>query len=141
MIIAHYTHRLPADHDLGALRRWLKERGAVLGRGSRALFKAFLLREAGRFGATANNFSSVYLWQEDKAFRGWLVRGGYKIVTDIFGRAEIFSAVVGLDPRNWKFARVLLSEAEPDASVRGVAYQIAHLSRSLLDPLPQEAPR
>jgi len=54
---------------------------------------------------------------------------------------DIISAIVGLDPRNWKFVRVLLSEAEPDASVRGVAYQIAHLSRPLLDTLPQGVPR
>jgi hypothetical protein len=187
MIIVHYAHRLPADHDLGALRRWLKERGAVWDAVPELYFKAFLLREAGRIGATANSFASLYLWQQDKAFRDWLVRGGYKIVTDSFGRAEIetffaldafrgkagearflyrddiaipldadltdafareratqpdvISAVVGLDPRNWKFVRVLLSDAEPDASARGVAYQIAHLSRPLLDTLPQEAPR
>ena len=89
MIIVHYASRLPADHDLGALRRWLKERGAVWDAVPELYFKAFLLREAGRFGATANNFSSLYLWQQDKAFRDWLVRGGYKIVTDIFGRAEV----------------------------------------------------
>jgi hypothetical protein len=47
------------------------------------------LREAGAFEAIANSLSSVYLWQHDKAFRDWLVRGGYKIVTDPFGRAEI----------------------------------------------------
>ncbi len=193
MVIVHYSHRLPADHDLGALRRWFKERGAVWDAVPELYFKAFLLREAGRFGAIANNFSSVYLWQQDKAFRDWLVRGGYKIVTDVIGRAEIetffaldafrgktggarflyrddiaipldadltdafareielareratqpdvISAIVGLDPRNWKFVRVLLSEAEHDASARGVAYQIAHLSCPLLDTLPQGAPR
>ena len=188
MIIVHYAHRLPADHDLGALRRWLKERGAVWDAVPELYFKAFLLREAGRFGAIANNFSSLYLWPHDKAFRDWLVRVGYRIVTDPFGRAEIetffaldafrgeagearflyrddiaialdadltdafareielareratqadvVAAIVGLDPRNWKFVRVLLSEADPDASARGVGYQIAHLSRPLLDTLP-----
>jgi len=193
MIIVHYAHRLPANYDLGALRRWLQERGAVWDTVPELYFKAFLLREAGRFGAIANNFSSVYLWQHDKAFRDWLVRGGYRIVTDVIGRAEIetfftldafrgkagearflyrddvaipldadltdafaresalareratepdaVSAIVGLDPRNWKFVRVLLSAAEPDASARGVAYQIAHLSRPLLDTLPQGALR
>ena len=193
MIIVHYAHRLPADHDLGALRRWLKERGAVWDAVPELYFKAFLLREAGRFGAIANNFSSLYLWPHDKAFRDWLVRGGYKIVTDPFGRAEIetffaldafrgkagearflyrddiaialdadltdvfaseieraredatqpdvVAAIVGLDPRNWKFVRVLLSEADPDASARGIAYQIAHLSRPMLDTLPQGGPR
>ena len=193
MIIAHYAHRLPKDHDVGALRPWLKERGAVWDVVPDLYFKAFLLREAGRFGATANNFSSLYVWQHDKAFRDWLVRGGYQIFTDVFGRAEIetfvaldafrgkagearflyrddtaipldadlteafareielardratqpdvISAIVGLDPRNWRFVRVLLSEAEPDVRARGVAYQIAHLSRPLLDTLPQGAAR
>jgi len=189
MILVHYSHRMPADYDLGALRRWLKERGAVWDAVPELYFKAFLLREAGCFGAIANNFSSFYLWEQDKPFRDWLVRGGYKIVTDVIGRAEIetffaldafrgeagearflyrddiaispdadltdafareiglarerathpdvISAIAGLDPRNWKFVRVLLSEAEPDARDRGVAYQIAHLSRPLLATLPQ----
>ena len=193
MIIVHYAHRLPADYDLAALRRWLKERGAVWDAVPELYFKAFLLREAGRFGAIANNFSSLYLWQQDQAFRDWLVRGGYKVVTDVIGRAEIetffaldafrgkagearflyrddiaipldadltnafaseialareragepdvVSAVVGLDPRNWKFVRVLLSDTEADAGARGIAYQIAHLSRPLLDTLPQGGPR
>jgi Domain of unknown function (DUF4865) len=193
MVIVHYAHRLPADHDLGALRRWLKERGVVWDKVPELYFKAFLLREAGRFGAIANSFASLYLWQQDKAFRDWLMRGGYKVVTDTIGRAQIetlfaldafrgeagearflyrdditipldadltdafareielareratqpdvISTVVGLDPDNWKFVRVLLSEAEPDTREPGVAYQIAHLSRPLLDKLPLGASR
>ena len=193
MIIVHYQLRLPADYDLGAIRKFLKQRGAVWDAAPDLYFKAFLLREAGSFGAIANSFSSVYLWQQDKAFRDWLVRGGYKIVTEPFGRAEIetffaldsfrgkrdearflyredldipldadltaafareielareratqpdvISAAVGLDPRNWKFVRILLSKEEPRGSERGVAYQIVHLSRPLLDTLPQGAAR
>ncbi len=193
MIIVQYAHRLPADHDLWALRTWLKERGVIWDAAPELYFKAFLLREAGRFGAIANNFSSVYLWQQDGAFRDWLVRGGYKVVTDVIGRAKIetffaldafrgkasdarflyrddvaipldadlteafareietargrttepdvISAVVGLDPHNWKFVRVLLSESEPDRRQRGVAYEIAHLSHPLLDKLPPGVPQ
>lgn len=189
MNIVHYAHRLPADFDFEPLRKWLKERGAIWDKAPELYFKAFLLREAGHFGASANNFSSLYVWQHDKAFRDWLVRGGYRIITDIYGRAQIetflaleafrgkanegrflyrddiaipldadltkafadeialareqaaqpdvISAVVGLDPRNWKFVRILLSDAEPSANARGVAYQVAHLSRPLLGTLPQ----
>jgi len=170
VIIVHYVHRLPADYDLAVLRRWLKERGTSWDR-----------------------VASLYLWQQDKPFRDWLVRGGYKIVTDVIGRAEVetffaldafrgkgsearfiykddisisldddltaafakeielarehstqpdvISAVAGLDTRNWKFVRVLLSEAEPDTRERGVAHQIAHLSRPMLDMLPLGAQR
>jgi hypothetical protein len=191
MIIVHYAHRLPADYDLDTLRGWLRERGAVWDAVGELYFKAFLLRQAGRFGASANNFSSLYLWQYDRAFRDWLVRGGYEVVTDVIGRADIetyvaldafrgrarqarflyrddiaialdadltaafareierardraaqpdvVAAVAGLDPQNWKFVRVLLSEEEPGASACGTAHQIAHLSRPLLDTLPQGA--
>ncbi len=193
MIIVHYQLRLPADYDLGAIRKFLDERGAVWDTAPELYFKAFLLREAGSFGAIANSFSSVYLWQHDKAFRDWLVRGGYRVVTDRFGRAEIetffaldafrgkgkdarslyredltipidtdlttafareielareratqpdvISTAVGLDPRNWKFVRILLSEKEPRGSERDVAHEIVHLSRPLLNTLPQGGAR
>lgn len=191
MVIVHYATRLPAGHDIGALRRWVKERGTVWDAAPDLHFKAFLLREAGRFGATANNFSSLYLWPAEKPFRDWLMRGGFKVITDLYGRAEIETfialdafrgpagearflyrddvaipldadltgafareaelarervarpdavcAAVGLDPRNWRFVRVLLSEAEPDAGPYGVPYQVAHLSRPLLGTLPAAA--
>ncbi len=193
MILVHYATRLPVDHDMVALRRWIRERGAVWDAAPDLCFKAFLLREAGQFGATANDFSSVYLWPQDKPFRDWLVRGGFRVITDRYGRADIESllaldafrgsggearflyredvamsldtdltmafareieaareragepgaicAVVALDPRTWRFVRVTLSEAEPDAAPRGMAYQVAHLSRPLLETLPDVAAR
>jgi Domain of unknown function (DUF4865) len=193
MIIAHYQHRLSAGYDLGAIWKLSHDRGAVWDAVPDLYFKVFLLREAGRFDAIASSFSSLYLWQHDKAFRDWLVRGGYKIVTDLYGRAEIetffaldafggkggearflywddagipldadltaafaqeielareraaqpdvISAVIGLDPRDWTFVRILLSEEEPRGNDLGVAYQIVHLSRPLLNTLPQGAAR
>lgn len=89
MIIAHYGNRLPRNYDLGLVRALTKERAPVWDARPELYFKAFLLREAGRFGAIVNRFSSLYLWRQDGAYRDWLVSGGYKIVTDPFGRAEI----------------------------------------------------
>jgi hypothetical protein len=89
MIIVHYGNRLPRDYDLGFIRALTRERAPVWDVRPELYFKAFLLREAGRFGAMANHFSSLYLWRHDGAYRDWLVSGGYKIVTDPFGRAEI----------------------------------------------------
>src|SRR5260370_14358827 len=97
MIIVHYQLRLPADYDLGAIRKFLKQRGTVWDAAPDLYFKAFLLREAGSFAALANSFSSVYLWQQDKASCDCLVRGGYKIVTQPFGLAEI-KLFFALDP-------------------------------------------
>lgn len=98
MLIVHYGHRLPGDYDLEPLRGRVRERGRVWDDVPELYFKAFLLRENGRFGAAANHFSSLYLWRHEVAFRDWLVRGGYKIVTDAFGRAEI-DAPLALDAR------------------------------------------
>jgi hypothetical protein len=53
------------------------------------VLQGFPVARSRTFGAIANSFFSFYLWQHDKAFRDWLVRGGYKIVTDPFGRFEI----------------------------------------------------
>src|SRR3984893_7849036 len=84
MIIVHYGNRLPKNYDLGFIWALTKERAPVWDARPELHFKAFLLREAGRFGAIANRFSSLYLWRQDGAYRDWLVSGGYKIVTDRF---------------------------------------------------------
>ena len=89
MIMVHYVNRLPEGHDLGCVRTLTQERAPIWDARPELYFKAFLLREAGRFGAIANSFSSLYLWRDDGAYRDWLVSGGYKIVTDRFGRGEI----------------------------------------------------
>jgi Domain of unknown function (DUF4865) len=89
VIISHYGHRLPDNCDLGHIKALTEARGPIWDIRPELYFKAFLLREKGRFGAIANNFSSLYLWRQDDAFRDWLVTGGYRIVTDLFGRAAI----------------------------------------------------
>ncbi len=98
MIIAHYGHRLPADYDVGLIRARARQRGPLWDAVPALYFKAFLLREKGRRGSIANHYSSLYLWQHDTAFRDMLVGGGYRVVTDSFGRAGI-DTVVALDAR------------------------------------------
>jgi hypothetical protein len=188
MIIAHYAHRLPANYDVGLIRARARERGTLWDATPRLFFKAFLLREAGRYGAIANAYSSLYLWSEASAFADFLTDGRYRVVTESFGRAEIESrfvldarkgtggrahfalveettipldaeltgifaaevernkrsagrrgavaAVVGVDPRNWRLTRILLSEEGPAEDLPGVGYEILHLARPLLDTLP-----
>ena len=89
MIIAHYGHRLPADYNIGLIHARARERGPLWNAVPELYFKAFLLRESGRFGATTNSYSSLYLWRQDEAFRNFPVKGGYKIVVDLFGRAAV----------------------------------------------------
>lgn len=94
MIIAHYGHRLPADYDIGIIRNRAKARGHLFDAIPELYFKAFLLRERGRFGAVTSEYSSLYLWRKDEGFRSFLVDGRYKSVTDSFGRAQIETRVV-----------------------------------------------
>jgi hypothetical protein len=89
MIVAHYAHRLPADYDIGIIRQRAKARGPLWDASPGLHFKGFLLRERGRLGAIANEYSSLYLWQQDEAFRDAMLAGRYKTVTDSFGRAAI----------------------------------------------------
>lgn len=89
MLIAHYLHRLPANHDLAQVRARAAQRIPEWRAMSGLAFKGFLLREAGRFGATANSYSSLYLWRQAEGFRKFLVDGGFEIVTKSFGRPHI----------------------------------------------------
>jgi hypothetical protein len=89
MIIAHYAHRLPADYDIGIIRNRAAARGHLFDGIPELYFKGFLLRERGRFGAIANEYSSLYLWRKDEGFRNFLVDGRMKSITDSFGRPQI----------------------------------------------------
>jgi hypothetical protein len=110
VIIAHYGHRLPADYDLGIIRSRAQARGQLWNAVPELYFKAFLLRERGRFGANANEYSSLYLWRKDEAFRNFLVDGRYKFVIDSFGRARIETRLV-LDARKGEASEGEASEA------------------------------
>ncbi|HEY7845365.1 MAG TPA: DUF4865 family protein [Bradyrhizobium sp.] len=89
MIIAHYAHRLPADYDVDIIRNRARSRGHLFDAVPELTFKGFLLRERGRFGAIANEYSSLYLWRKDEGFRDFLANGRFKSVTDSFGRPHI----------------------------------------------------
>ena len=88
MIIAHYAHRLPADYDIGIIRDRAGRRGHLFDAIPELYFKAFLLREHGRFGAIQNEYSSLYLWRKDEGFRDFLIDGRTRSVTDSFGRPQ-----------------------------------------------------
>lgn len=98
MIIAHYIHRLPADYDLEVIRRRAAARGPQWDATPELHFKAFLLREEGRFGAIASSYSSLYLWRRAEAFTDFVTSDGFKVVTGSFGRPAIETRAV-LDAR------------------------------------------
>lgn len=117
MIIAHYAHRLPADYDVQIIRDRAGRRGHLFDAIPELYFKAFLLRERGRFGAIQNEYSSLYLWRKDEGFRDFLVDGRSKSVTDSFGRPQIETRFV-LDAHKGSGERVrFLYKQEQDITV------------------------
>jgi hypothetical protein len=174
---------------MAQIRARARERGPQWDKMPELYFKGFLVRERGRFGAIANNYSSLYLWRQDEAFRDFLVTGKYNVVTDTFGRAEIQTtfaldarrgnvrtarfaykeavdipvdadlpqvcqveiernreiaarpgtvvATVGVDPQNWRFVRITISEDAPTGKEAGTSYEVGYFAAPLLDTLPR----
>ncbi|OXI29839.1 DUF4865 domain-containing protein [Burkholderia sp. AU16741] len=121
MLTAYYAHRLPADYDLDVIRQRVRERGRLWDDTPDLLFKGFLLREAGRHGATENGYASFYLWRNEQAFARFVTDGRYRAVTDGFGRAPI-DTQVALDARKGRastgrFARLETIEIPADADL------------------------
>jgi hypothetical protein len=98
MIIAHYAHRLPSNYDVGLIRARAKQRGPEWDATPELHFKGFMLRERGRHGILANEYSSLYLWRRDEGLRDVLLDGRFRVVTDSFGRPDIQTAIA-LDAR------------------------------------------
>ncbi|GAU04606.1 DUF4865 family protein [Burkholderia stabilis] len=121
MLAAYYVHRLPADYDLDIIRNRVRERGRLWDDTPELVFKGFLLREAGRYGATENGYASLYLWRNDRAFAGFVTDGRYRVVTGSFGRAPI-DVQVALDARKGsastgRFARLEALDIPADADL------------------------
>ncbi|MDR0243590.1 MAG: DUF4865 family protein [Burkholderia sp.] len=121
MLTAYYVHRLPADYDLDIIRNRVRARGGLWDDTPELLFKGFLLRETGRFGATENGYASFYLWRNEQAFARFVTDGRYRVVTDSFGRAPI-DTQVALDARKGpastgRFARLETLDIPADADL------------------------
>jgi hypothetical protein len=98
MLTAHYAHRLPSNYDINLIRTRAAQRGPDWDETADLYFKGFLLRERGRYGIDANEYSSFYLWRHDDGLRDFLRDGRFRFVNDSFGRPDIQTALA-LDAR------------------------------------------
>src|SRR5262249_40611984 len=58
------------------------------------IFKGFLIREKGKFGAIGKAYSSLYLWRDADAFAAMIAGDRFKAVTDTFGRPAVETFIV-----------------------------------------------
>lgn len=86
MFAMQYAHRLPADYDLQIIRQRAAERGPLWDTTPGLLFKAFVLQQAGRHGATGNVYGSVYLWADPAAAVRFIASERFDSVIRSFGR-------------------------------------------------------
>lgn len=89
MFAMQYSHRLPADYDLQIIRQRAAERGPLWDTTPGLLFKAFVLQQAGRHGATGNVYGSVCLWADPAAAVQFIASERFDSVIRSFGRPPI----------------------------------------------------
>jgi len=55
----------------------------------------------------------------------------------IAAESGVVAATVGVDTAAWRLTRVVVREANERAAQDAVTYEVLHLARPLLDPLPR----
>jgi hypothetical protein len=115
-----YEITLPADYDMGIIRRRVASRGHLLDDWHGLGFKTYLMRERGVHGSPVNQYAPFYLWNTVAGMNAFLWGGPFQGIVDDFGRPSV---------RQWS----------------GLAYTEGHDARSparlavrLRQPLPNE---
>lgn len=91
MFAMQYSHRLPAEHDMQAIRQRAARRGPVWDDTPGLVFKAFVSQERGRHGAVGHLYASVYLWHDAGEAARFLMGERFQGVVDSFGRPRVES--------------------------------------------------
>ena len=116
MIIMQYTITLPADYDMGVIRRRVATRGPGFDDFPGLGVKVFTIREKGRFGAESNQYAPIYLWPAVEPMWGFVAGDGFKGIVDSFGwtsiRCWLGLAFARRDGLDWKAIRSVSREEE-----------------------------
>jgi len=91
MFAKQYSHRLPADYDMGVIRQRAAQLGPLWDHAEGLLFKAFIARERGQGPGLGNLYSSVYLWSDPLQAADFLLGERFQKVLDSFGQPHIES--------------------------------------------------
>lgn len=81
-----YEIGLPADYDMGVIRRRVADRGHLLDQWEGLGVKAYLMRERGVRGSPVNQYAPFYLWNTVAGMNSFLWGGGFQGICDDFGR-------------------------------------------------------
>jgi hypothetical protein len=90
MYAMQYEITLPADYDMGIIRRRVATKGALFDDVPGLGLKAFLIRERGVAGAEVNQYAPFYLWSDVAGMSRFLWGGGgFGGIVESFGRPAV----------------------------------------------------
>lgn len=89
MIAKQYAIGLPADYDMGVIRRRVADKGPAYDTLPGLHFKAFLIRERSRCRAIGNEYAPFYVWEGTDALWSFVAGSGFRGIIDSFGWTPI----------------------------------------------------
>lgn len=126
----NYRITLPADYDLGIIRRRVATRGHLLDAFPGLGLKAYLVRERGRHGSPVNQYAPFYLWNTAEGMNSFLWGPGFQGLAEDFGRPAVQHGTglafergpaVDITPRQASCSTWRLPFGEPPARAVGQA--------------------
>ncbi|MEU0743397.1 DUF4865 family protein [Streptomyces sp. NPDC006134] len=84
-----YEITLPADYDMGVIRKRVADRGHLLDAFDGLGLKAYLMRERGKDGSPVSQYAPFYLWHTVEGMNSFLWDGGFQGICDDFGRPPV----------------------------------------------------
>ncbi|MEV7184863.1 DUF4865 family protein [Kitasatospora sp. NPDC093102] len=84
-----YEITLPADYDMGVIRKRVADKGHLLDAYPGLGLKAYLVRERGRQGSPVNQYAPLYLWRTAEGMNGFLWGPGFRGLSADFGRPAV----------------------------------------------------
>jgi Domain of unknown function (DUF4865) len=84
-----YEITLPADYDMGVIRKRVADRGHLLDDHPGLGLKAYLIRERGQDGSPVNQYAPFYLWHTAEGMNAFLWGPGFRGLSTDFGRPAV----------------------------------------------------
>ncbi|MGD9958992.1 DUF4865 family protein [Nocardioides sp.] len=89
MQLMQYEITLPADYDMGIIRRRVGTRGSRTDHFTDLGAKAYLIRERGQHGSPVNQYAPFYMWAGDTGMNHFLFGAGFDGIRTDFGRPAV----------------------------------------------------
>ena len=110
MIAMQYKIQLPDDYDMDNIRQRVLTNGNKTDGFEDLLFKAYLITEKNSVSGTSNEYSPLYLWNNNKGMNKFIFDGFYNNILNSFGWQNINIGIPLIQDlsKNFKMAKFAL---------------------------------